>query len=124
MLQRITSQQKIIFDCLKRQKSHPTAQELYEILKKEGYNIGIATVYRNLNKLSLNGSIMRITIKDEEHFDGDLSNHYHLNCKKCGKIIDVYDDKMMHYLKQKIKNTSFDIDSYQFIMEGTCLDCK
>jgi len=106
------------------QKSHPTAQELHDILKEQGYNIGIATIYRNLNKLSDNGTIVRITTKNAEHFDGDLMQHYHLICKKCGKIIDIYDDDMLVYLKRKIKNISFNIESFQFILEGTCSFCK
>ncbi|PIZ50710.1 hypothetical protein COY27_06375 [Candidatus Woesearchaeota archaeon CG_4_10_14_0_2_um_filter_33_13] len=52
MKERETGQKKVIFECIKGLHTHPTAEEVYLLVKKEIPEISLATVYRNLNLLS------------------------------------------------------------------------
>ena len=47
-----SKQREIIIDYLKSVKTHPTAETVYEEVKKEDKKISLGTVYRNLDKLS------------------------------------------------------------------------
>jgi len=71
-------------------KSHPTAQWLHNELKNEHPDIGIATVYRNLNEFCESGEIISLgTINGKERFDAATERHDHFICQACGAIVDV-----------------------------------
>ncbi len=88
---RMTKQRAIILEELRKVKSHPTADEMYGIVRKRLPNISLGTVYRNLDFLSESGEIRCIvTSGSSKRFDGDLSPHQHIRCVNCGCIADVY----------------------------------
>lgn len=123
MKKRNTWQKEAILDTLKSNKVHPTINELYEIIKKE-YNIGKATVYRNINEMVAEGKVQQISCSDTCHYDGDISNHYHLICKECKKIIDVFDnhiDSLINNIKQA---QDIEIDQVHIVIDGLCSLCK
>ncbi len=80
-------QQKIILEELRKTKSHPTAEELHGLVRLVNPNIGLATVYRNLDKLSSAGIINKID-GDVKRYDGNMMKHYHLRCPNCHKVED------------------------------------
>ena len=57
-------QREAIIHFLKSRKDHPTAEVIYQHLKEEQPNLSLGTVYRNLTKLSTNGSILKISCND------------------------------------------------------------
>ncbi len=70
--------------------NHPTADQVYDEVRKVIPNISKGTVYRNLLVLEEVGAIVRL------HVDGTLSryeikrkNHYHFRCEKCGRVSDI-----------------------------------
>ena len=71
-------QREKILDVLTRNAVHPTADELLEFLQRENSNIGITTLYRNLNQLAEAGMIKKIDgLEPSAHFDHNTFNHYH-----------------------------------------------
>jgi Fur family ferric uptake transcriptional regulator len=90
LIQRNTKQRKVILEELRKVKSHPTAQELHEIVKKKIPNISLATVYRNLERLAEQDKIHKIEVAgSDKRFDGDTSEHLHVRCSSCGRIGDL-----------------------------------
>ena len=72
-------QRQVILDTLKENVVHPTAEYLYEVLKSKGENIGLATLYRNLNKLADKRIIKKIEgLETSSHFDHNTHEHDHL----------------------------------------------
>ena len=57
---RMTHQRRLILDELKKLKTHPTADEIYVIVRKKMPRISLGTVYRNLEILSETGQIIKI----------------------------------------------------------------
>ena len=55
-----TVQRKVIVDELRKLKCHPTADELYEVVRRKLPRISLGTVYRNLEVLSANGEIQSL----------------------------------------------------------------
>lgn len=87
---RMTRQRAVILEELRKTKSHPTADELYSIVRERLPRISLGTVYRNLDFLADNGEIRRLEAAGStKRFDGDISWHQHVRCIHCGRIGDV-----------------------------------
>lgn len=86
----MTPQRKIILDELKKVDSHPTADQVYEMVRQRLPRISLGTVYRNLEILSTNGIIRKLEFGGaQRRFDSDVSHHYHVRCLDCGRVDDV-----------------------------------
>jgi len=121
---RMTKQKRIILEVLKNTKSHPTADWVYEKVKKKIPNVSLGTVYRNLNILKNQGEITELCYgKGFSRFDGNPSNHYHFTCEKCGKIMDVEIGIFTEVDKAVAKHMSAKIDHHRLEFYGACQDC-
>lgn len=77
---------------LRGRKDHPTADMVYQDIRKEFPNISLGTVYRNLSLLVTLGMAKKITAgTGAEHYDGDVRPHNHFICRGCGRVIDTND---------------------------------
>ena len=89
-LRRFSRQRQMVLDVVKNRTKHPTADKVYEILKKDHPEISLGTVYRNLNLLAEMGEISRVeTSSVKDHFDGNQHPHAHFVCRKCGGVFDL-----------------------------------
>ncbi len=87
---RSTTQRRVILEELAKLKTHPTANEIYEIVRKRLPRISLGTVYRNLEILSEQGVIRKLEMAGtQKRFDGTVENHYHVRCTLCGRVDDV-----------------------------------
>ncbi|MCL2789542.1 MAG: transcriptional repressor [Desulfobulbus sp.] len=87
---RMTHQREIILDELRHGKIHPTADELYERIKKRLPRVSLATVYRNLETLSELGLIRKLSICGrQKRFDWDPGDHDHVYCIQCQRIDNI-----------------------------------
>ena len=115
----------MIIDELRRLKTHPTADELFGIVRKKMQRISLGTVYRNLMQLSDDGLIRKIEVDASKmRFDGDVGEHSHMRCRVCGRVYDIYvpDIKEIRSAMPLIKG--HDVESYYLEFEGVCKDCK
>ena len=88
---RMTHQRAIILEELRSVTSHPTADELYALVKKRLPRISLATVYRNLETLTQAGMVSKLAIRGrQKRFDGNLSLHDHITCTVCNRIDDIF----------------------------------
>lgn len=104
---------------------HPSAEELYMNLKPQNQNLSLATVYRNLNQLAECGEIKRIDgLSGQVHYDHNTSEHFHIICIGCGKIMDL-PKEMSQSLKEILnRQDEFEILSYDILVKGLCKQCK
>ena len=122
---RMTHQRKVVLEELKKTTAHPTADELYEAVRKRIPNISLGTVYRNLEILSACGQALKLDLGEgKKRFDATTEPHYHLHCIKCGRVIDVpyfpIDKEIEDHLKEI---GSFRITGVQVHFEGICEEC-
>lgn len=119
---KITPQRIAIFKVLEGNKTHPSAEEIFNEVKKINSAISFATVYNTLDKLYELKLLLKLNIEDEKkHYDPDTSLHHHFFCKKCRKIIDIYGDynlKSTDKIMEKVM-----IESCQVNFYGICSDC-
>ncbi|MFA6566893.1 MAG: transcriptional repressor [Victivallales bacterium] len=123
----LTTQRKTIIEELKKLKTHPTADQFYELLRKKTPKISVASVYRNLEVLSSLGMIAKLeTSGARNRFDGDTSVHYHLKCSKCGGFVDFVPEGSESLAKSldKIKGLNMNIDNFNIVFTGLCGKCR
>ena len=86
---RKTKQREVILDELVKLCTHPSADELYGLVRKRLPRISLGTVYRNLELLSREGVIARLeTGGAQRRFDAQTGDHQHIRCVSCGRIED------------------------------------
>ena len=118
-------QRELIEETVKANKIHPTADEVYSILKPANPSLSLGTVYRYLNNLASSGIILKIETHDgKAHFDGDINEHSHAICKKCGKIYDIVLPEMIEIDRMVSERNDIEITSHQLIFNCVCNKCK
>lgn len=104
---------------------HPTADMVYEEVRKELPNISLGTVYRNLNMLVEIGKIRKIIMPGvSDRFDKTRESHYHLYCKNCNVIDDVILPNITEIDKLVENHTGHKIVSHDIVFTGICKKCQ
>ena len=100
-------------------KCHPTADWVYNEVRKLIPNISLGTVYRNLSQLSDNGLIKTIQDGSVTRYDGNVTPHHHLKCFRCEDIADINlnDLKLKKIIRAKF---DFDPSDIEITVIGTC----
>jgi len=122
---RITKQRQIILDELCSVTSHPTADVLYQMVRKRLPKISLGTVYRNLEIMSECGIIQKLDIGGtQKRFDGAPHVHYHVRCNQCGRVDDLDLPPDFNVEKAAGKLTSFKILRHRLEFTGICPGCQ
>lgn len=122
---RDTSQRRVILEELVRLKTHPTANELYEIVRKRIPKISLGTVYRNLELLTESKVIQKLdTAGTKKRFDAMTGDHYHVRCVKCGKVDDLDFPFLNSLNKSATLAGNYEIISHRLEFEGICPECR
>jgi Fur family ferric uptake transcriptional regulator len=121
---RLTNQRQVILEELQKVKSHPTASEVYDMVRKRLPRIGLGTVYRNLELLADYEIIKKLEIGGEQkRFDGNPMPHYHIRCIGCGRVDDVEMDLCAELDEKAASCSGYKILSHHVEFRGTCCDC-
>ena len=120
-----SKQKEAIYEGLKNNASHPTAERLYAILKESNPSLSLATVYRNLNKMAQFWIIKKIQgLVASDHFDHNTGEHFHFICEICNKIYDI-PKEVAPEVMQNVENISnHKIFSFDLLMKGVCENCR
>ena len=122
---RLTSQRQVILEELKKVKSHPTANEVYDMVRKRLPRIGLGTVYRNLDLLAEKGIIRKLEVGgDQKRFDGDISPHYHIRCVECNRVDDIFIERDDELEKNAAACCSYTILGHHVEFSGVCSHCQ
>lgn len=120
---KITQQRRVILEELWKVKTHPSADEVYHLVRKRLPHISLGTVYRNLEILSEAGIILKLGVGgSQKRFDGNTNPHYHFRCTKCNVIYDVDFIFNVSEIKEKI-NTVPNISGFNLEFYGLCESC-
>ena len=120
----MTRQRKVILEELRKVNTHPSADEVYEMVRKRLPRISLGTVYRNLEVLSASGEIQKLELGCTlKRFDGMAKNHYHIRCHHCDRVTDApveFDVAINHELKDV---TDYKIIGHKLEFIGICPEC-
>ena len=124
---RKSRQREAILEVVRRTDTHPTAEWIYEQVRKKIPNISLGTIYRNLKLLADEDKIMELEINGgASRFDGNTEFHHHFACKQCGKILDVtLNEQMESQMIDSIsKETGLKITNHFCEFAGICRECQ
>src|SRR6185436_15230694 len=89
---RTTKQPGPKWETSKNDKSHPTADQIYDRVRKKLPSISLGTVYRNLQKLVADQKLQVLMRGRSQHFDPLVERHQHFICETCDRVYDVLVD--------------------------------
>lgn len=122
MQRRYSRQRELILNCVRSSSLHPTADTVYRMLTPECPNLSRGTVYRNLNLLADEGTLLRLPFS-VERFDGRTDPHPHFVCERCGEVTDV-DVAYEEELNARVSRTTGNQVSYHSAyFYGICAQC-
>lgn len=108
-----------------------TAAELADFLKEHGLDVNKTTIYRNLDKLTENGTLIKHKsqvndgfIYQEASTSCDCHEHIHFQCSKCGSVLHLSDEKTADYLKSISETLGLEIDTTSSTLNGLCPKCR
>jgi len=117
---RLTPQRVAILDYLDGNKSHPSAEDIYQAVAKRFPTMSLATVYNTLSALERRGQLLKLTIDPSKaRYDPNTSPHHHLICTLCKTIADVD----THY-RLSLPDTEFEVTGSHVEFYGTCPKCR
>ncbi|MBO5214624.1 MAG: transcriptional repressor [Clostridia bacterium] len=120
--ERHSKSRDVIYETLAGTKTHPDAEWVYETAKRTCPSLGIATVYRNLKRLSEKGQIVAIeTSNGSVHYDACVKEHAHFICEKCGKILDIDFPEVPF---TEAENAGYEVHRGKVVLYGLCPHCK
>ncbi len=126
---KLTSQRGSVLDIiLENTGKHLSAEEIYDLVKINCPEIGLATVYRTMQVLDELGLVYKNNFDDGrtryEITQNEDHQHHHLVCRKCGKVIEVEEDLLEQLEHQVEKKYNFSITNHKVKFFGYCNECK
>lgn len=124
-MMRLTTQRQIILEELAKVKTHPTASELYDMVRKRLPRIGLGTVYRNLELMAENGMILKLEVGGtQKRFDATTDTHYHIRCASCGKVDDIDTPVLDDLVREAAASSSYHVIGHHVEFSGICPGCQ
>ena len=124
---RNTRQRQLVLDAVRSRCDHPTADQVYQVVRAQDCHVSRATVYRNLHLLADTGDILSIKVPGGERFDLRADAHPHIICSSCGRVADVpferggaYEDTLD---ERASLATSWQVSTHSLVFTGLCPHC-
>ena len=122
--QRTRSQERI-FSLLKTLKRAISAQELYIELRNRNQNMGLATVYRSLEALKLEGAVqVRTLATGESLYSSVQRDQHHFTCVNCGTSIPINECPVRDLEDRLEKSHQFKVYYHTLEFFGLCHQCQ
>jgi Fur family ferric uptake transcriptional regulator len=124
--QRFTDQQRDMVRYIFSQHNHFDADQLIDDMKKHGFKVSRATVYRTLTKLVDAGLLRRLELGPRMYYEHDYGypQHEHMQCNQCGKIFEFQNPALEAALREVCRSEQFNASGHTLIIRGTCAICN
>lgn len=126
---KLTSQRRAVLNVMLAKPSyHMSSEEIYDLVRKQLPDVGVATVYRTLQLLCRLNIVTKIYLDDnvsryEINLNENVHNHHHLMCERCGKVTEVHEDLLEELERHIEADYGFKISNHQLGFYGKCKDC-
>jgi Fur family ferric uptake transcriptional regulator len=123
---RSTNQRTAVRELLDRTEGFHTAQELHGMLRADGAQVGLTTVYRTLQAFADAGEVdvMRPPTGDYRYRRCRQGHHHHLVCRSCGRTTEVAGPAAERWAERVAAEHGFVDVSHTFDIFGTCPNCR
>jgi len=122
----VTAHRQLLLHLIQDARGHIDAKELYRRATREDESISLATVYRNLHLFKELGLVDERRLGQVRCYYEikQTSEHQHLVCRGCGKIVD-FESPLIRELVDKVqRNHRFNVTKAELYLEGYCEQCN
>jgi Fe2+ or Zn2+ uptake regulation protein len=121
----LTSQRRAVLDALKDFKGHPSAEEVYLLVKKKNPKVALGTVYQALSVLEEIGLIeAKRWSETPVRYDLNTDPHHDIRCTQCGEVAEIPDIEFEDFAMRIRENTPYEVTNASLVIEGVCPDCQ
>ena len=123
---KFTKEREIILSEVLKRRDHFDADELTSDLRKDGFKVSRATVYRTLDILYEIGVVHKATLGHKHnHYENMVGrkHHDHLVCLHCDKVIEFVDDDIERKQEEVCKKLGFVMKRHSLQIFGYCSHC-
>jgi Fur family ferric uptake transcriptional regulator len=123
---RPTRQRLAVASALAETAGFSSAQEIHDLLGRRGESVGLATVYRTLQRLADAGEVDMMRTEDGEAIYRRCSetHHHHLVCRDCGRTVEVEGPAVERWTNAMAAEHGYADVSHSLEIFGTCRDCQ
>jgi Fur family transcriptional regulator, ferric uptake regulator len=123
---RPTRQRRAVAAALETFDDFRSAQEIHDLLTRRGESVGLATVYRTLQRLSDAGELDMLRTEEGEALYRRCSDthHHHLVCRGCGATVEVEGPAVERWTSAIATEHGYADISHSLEIFGTCRDCR
>lgn len=121
-----THQRMVVFQALCAHQGHPTAEDIFDLVKVNNPTVSLGTIYKTLETFVEKELILKVSLPGGKmRYDMNMENHGHLYCSRSREIIDYFDEELIEMIekyieKKKIKN--FNISGIRLHIRGEKID--
>lgn len=126
-----TQKEKLLDFLINNKEKHTSAQEIDAYLRSVGSPVGMATIYRQLDRLVEAGTVRKFVIDGKTSAcyqyienEKECREHFHLKCLGCGKLIHLSCSQLMDINSHIAEHHGFIIDSSKTVFYGKCAECS
>jgi Fur family ferric uptake transcriptional regulator len=124
-MKRRSRQREIILEEVRRERCHPSAQEVYDRVRHRLPRISLGTVYRNLEQLADHGIIQKLELPGaSRRYDGNVDEHCHIRCLVCGRVDDFAGLPWLQGPEYPIDLNGYKILGQRLEFFGICPRCR
>jgi Fe2+ or Zn2+ uptake regulation protein len=122
---RVTRQREAVYGVLRSTRSHPTAEELFRVVRTRIPDISLATVYKALEAFENAGLCLRLTHGDgPARYDARVDEHHHLRCVDCDRVVDVDGPAVRDRVEGAAARQGFEVLDCRLVLVGRCAACR
>jgi Fur family peroxide stress response transcriptional regulator len=105
-------------------RAHPTAEVVYEEVRRYLPHISLGTVYRNLHILARQGKVKELDLGDgARRYDAFVGDHYHFVCERCRRVFDLDVPPQPEIVERMKPFAPGEVRSYRLDFIGICNSC-
>jgi Fur family peroxide stress response transcriptional regulator len=120
----VTYQRLAIYQALSNTMEHPSAEFIYQQVRKRFPMISLGTVYKTLERFYDVGLVHKVSpVSEVARYDAKTSNHHHLICVQCHSIQDIEDTVLDREICLP-EGCGFQLLRHQVVLHGYCLNCR
>ncbi len=125
-MKRQTSQRRAILHALQTAPGPLTPQEVLDLASQQQEGLGLATVYRNLNALALEGEVVAVHLpNDATRFEPTgRGHHHHFRCESCQQVFELAAKCPVAVLEGVTLPGGFKVQDHELTLYGLCPDCQ
>jgi Fur family transcriptional regulator, peroxide stress response regulator len=120
----VTYQRLAVYQALYFTREHPSAEVVYQQIRKRFPMISLGTVYKTLERFHSVGLIQKVSpLTEVARYDAVTSSHIHMVCLECESIEDV-DEPMTELKLELAERNGFRVMRQQVLFQGYCAQCR